>query len=464
VTRVVIAGGGFAGLSAALFLARRGHVVTLIERDGPPPAGDVEDDAERWQRPGAPQSHQSHALLARARRVLTIEAPDVLAALLANGVRELPVVFGAGAVAGEFALLTRRLVAEATMRRIVTNEPGVEVRSGEAVVGVQVVRSGDVPVVNGVELLSGEVIHADLVVDAGGRRSALPMWCSDADLRLPTDQSQDCGFFYLTRYYRLRHGHEMPLTVIPGATVLDYANVLALGADNDTFSLTMTLSVDDPYRKAFRRPDRHEALLRRVPLVAPWIEAGEPTSDISMMARIENRRRRLVDHNGPIAAGIVAIGDAAIHTNPTLGRGISLAFAHAQQLADMAHEAPDDPVGFVERFDAWTNDHLGVWFDAQVAADAGAIDRMQAGVDGERLPLPDAPMARFMAAAFVCGRDDELVGTAMARMVHLLASPAEVMGDPVVTERVQRFLSTNPDLERAPDVPSRAEFEVIASS
>jgi hypothetical protein len=38
------------------------------------------------------------------------------------------------------------------------------------------------------------------------------------------------------------------------------------------------------------------------------------------------------------------------------------------------------------------------------------------------------------------------------------------MGDPVVTERVQRFLSTNPNLERAPDVPSRAEFEVIASS
>ncbi|MEO5973701.1 MAG: FAD-dependent oxidoreductase, partial [Ilumatobacteraceae bacterium] len=44
-TDVIIAGGGFAGLSAALFLARRGHVVTIVERDGPPTGSSPDDDA-----------------------------------------------------------------------------------------------------------------------------------------------------------------------------------------------------------------------------------------------------------------------------------------------------------------------------------------------------------------------------------------------------------------------------------
>lgn len=462
--RVVIAGGGFAGLAAALLLARRGHTVAVVERDGPPPGSTPDDDAHGWHRPGAPQSHQSHVLLARARRVLADEAPDVIDALLARGVREHPAAVGAGRLEGEYALMSRRLVAEATLRRIVDREPGVTMRCGDAVVKVQVSRAGDVPVVNGAHLLSGDLLYADLVVDAGGRRSALPVWLADAGLRPAVDDSQDCGFFYLTRYYRLRPGCAAPPTKIPGSVALDYATVLAFGADNGTFSLSMTLSVDDPYRRAFREPDRHSAFLRAVPLTAPWMKVGEPISDISLMARIANRRRRLVDQHGPVAGGVVALGDAALHTNPTLGRGISLALWHAQHLAEAADEAAVDPVGFVGRFDSWTNDNLGVWYDTQVAADAAGIGRLEAGLRGERLAPVDDPMARFVAAAFVCAQDDNVVGDAVAKVVHLLAPPTEAFGDPAVARRVGAFLSTNPDLERPADTPSRAEFEAFATS
>ena len=234
--------------------------------------------------------------------------------------------------------------------------------------------------------------------------------------------------------------------------------MFALGADNDTFSLTVTLSVDDPYRTALRQPDHFDAFLNAVPHSAPWIRAGEPISDISTMSRIENRRRRLTTDDGPIVGGIVAIGDAALHTNPTLGRGISMGLWHAQHLADVAHSVPDDAVGFVDRFSSWTDDHLGVWFDSQVLADADALARLAAGVRGERLAPTASPRARFAAGAFRCAEHDDVVGTAVARMIHLLAPATEALGDPVVAARIEEFLATGVSLDRPPDVPSRTRL------
>ena len=247
-TRVVVAGAGFAGLAAALFLARRGQIVTLVERDGAPSDGTPSDDVNRWLHPGVSQARQSHALLGRARRVLADETPDVLASLLARGVHEVPAVVGA--------------------------EPGVTLMAGDAVVGLRVSTSGSVPVVTGVRLFSGVSIDADLVIDASGRRSALPEWFAQAGLRAPVEDRQDCGFFYLTRFYSVRPGCQIPTSNIPASIALDYATVFALGADNDTFSLTVTLSVNDPYRKALRDHGCFEAFLHAVPHSAPWIQVG----------------------------------------------------------------------------------------------------------------------------------------------------------------------------------------------
>ena len=461
---MVIAGGGFAGLAGALFLARRGHVVTVVERDGAPPQGTPSDDVDRWSHPGVPQARQSHALLGRARRVLVDEAPDVVAALVARGVHEIPIVVGAGVLDDEKMLLSRRLVAEAELRRVVAREPGITLVTRDAVVGLQVSSVGDVPVVTGVHLQSGTVLVADLVVDASGRRSALADWFVQAGLRAPADERQDCGFFYLTRFYRLVPGSEMPISKIPASVALDYATVFALGADNDTFSLTVTLSVDDPCRKALREPDRFEAFLHSVPHSAPWVRVGVPISDLSTMSRIENRRRRLVPQGGPIVGGIVAIGDAALHTNPTLGRGISMGLMHAQHLAHSAHLAADDPVGFAEAFSTWTDENLGIWYETQVAADANALDRLAAGILGQRAKPLDTPAARLVAAAFACAPHDESVGIAAARMAHLFAAPAAAFGEPSVVTRINDFINSGATLDRPPDVPSRKAFEVIANA
>jgi 2-polyprenyl-6-methoxyphenol hydroxylase-like FAD-dependent oxidoreductase len=189
-----------------------------------------------------------------------------------------------------------------------------------------------------------------------------------------------------------------------------------------------------------------------------------PISDISMMSRIENRRRRITTSDGPMVGGIVAIGDAALHTNPTLGRGISMGLMHAQQLAEVAHLAPDDPVGFVETFSAWTDDHLGVWYDTQVAADATTLDRLAAGILGERFEPADTPASRFAAAAFLCASHDEVVGVAVARMAHLFAPPAEAFGESLVASRINEFVAGGASLRRPPDVPNRKAFESLVTA
>jgi 2-polyprenyl-6-methoxyphenol hydroxylase-like FAD-dependent oxidoreductase len=82
--RFVVAGGGVAGLAAAIAAAQAGHEAVVLERDaiepGAEPMSAFEDD-----RRGIPHFFQPHAFLPRGRRVLADLAPDVLDALLEAG-------------------------------------------------------------------------------------------------------------------------------------------------------------------------------------------------------------------------------------------------------------------------------------------------------------------------------------------------------------------------------------------
>ena len=78
-------GGGICGLATALMLARDGHDVTVLERDGDPVPDSPEAAWERWQRHGVVQFRQAHYLQSRGRQVLDDELPDVTRALEAAG-------------------------------------------------------------------------------------------------------------------------------------------------------------------------------------------------------------------------------------------------------------------------------------------------------------------------------------------------------------------------------------------
>ena len=188
--KIVIAGGGIVGLSAATLLARDGHEVVVVERD-PEPPGDPAAAWDGWEHRGVTQVRMAHHFASRFRALVERELPDVLDGLVAAGAHrynpldELPAeVRGAGRPGdGDFETVTaRRIVTEWVVDDAASRTPGVEIRRNRVVAGLLAGPSdgSGIPTVAGVRLASGEVVDADLVVDAGGLgilllRAALPL-------------------------------------------------------------------------------------------------------------------------------------------------------------------------------------------------------------------------------------------------------------------------------------------------
>jgi len=180
--RVVIAGAGIAGLTAALALARDGQTVTVVERDATAMPSTADEAFSAWARRGAPQVRHSHAFLARLRNLLQERAPDVLEHLLAAGATEirftdhLPETLTDRAPRpGDdelVALACRRTTFEWVLRRRVLASAGVSLRDGVDVVGLDAT-AGTRPRIIGARVRDEHgtnTVAADLFVDATGPR------------------------------------------------------------------------------------------------------------------------------------------------------------------------------------------------------------------------------------------------------------------------------------------------------
>jgi glycine/D-amino acid oxidase-like deaminating enzyme len=77
--RSVVVGSGPTGLSTAVALARRGHQVTVIDRDPGP------DGGQWWDRKGVMQFHHPHHFREQVADALLAEMPEVWRGLLAAG-------------------------------------------------------------------------------------------------------------------------------------------------------------------------------------------------------------------------------------------------------------------------------------------------------------------------------------------------------------------------------------------
>jgi 2-polyprenyl-6-methoxyphenol hydroxylase-like FAD-dependent oxidoreductase len=478
--RVLVIGGGVAGLATALACSQDGHAVRIVEQDATPlPASPVEA-FERWERRGAPQVWHSHAFLARLRNLLAARAPDVLDALHAHGAYDLrfadylpPTVEDRTPAPGDEELTLfacRRVTFEWVLRRAVLARPGVEWRCGVAVEGLAAApdAASGLPRVTGARVRGAageETWDADLVVDASGRRSRITPWLAAIGAAPVEEESEACGIFYCSRFYRLRPGAAPP----PGQGVvgadLGYMKFAIFPGDGGIFSITLAASLDDDPMRALVHEAPFEAAARALPATREWIEPtrAEPVTGVRAMAKLLNRRRRFVREGRPLALGVHVVGDAAICTNPLYGRGCSLAFVHAWALADALREHGADPLATALAFDEATRRELVPWYRAARDQDREAREVAAAQARGERADAqaeaaagrPVDPKA-FVRSVLRDGlipalRTDAAVVRAFMRVFNLLSPPDALMSDPALLGRV--FAAWR-ERDRRPPLPS----------
>jgi 2-polyprenyl-6-methoxyphenol hydroxylase-like FAD-dependent oxidoreductase len=462
--KAVVVGGSVAGLATALALSRAGHEVAIAERDANPLPPDPVEAFYAWRREGAPQVWHSHAFLARLRNLLRERAADVYDALLAAGATEMRFGSALPPELGPYVpepgdeqlvlLGCRRITFEWVLRRAVLALPHVTWRGGATCVGLvgEADAAAGVPRVRGVRLRDAggreECWAADLVVDAGGRRSELPRWLAALGAEPPDDERESCGIFYTSRFYRLREGRKPPVASGLVGIDLGYLKYALFPGDAGIFSVTLAADKDDEPLRAVMREEAFARAAGELPPVRDWIdpERSEPVSEVRTMASLENRRRRFVREGRPLALGVHAVGDAAVCSNPMYGRGCSLAAVHAFLLADTLAAHPDDPVACALAFDAATRRELDPWYESARMQDRDAREVMAAQRAGQPAAAAPEPGGAVDPKAFLRSvvqeglfpamRQDLVVLRAVVKAINLLTPPDAILTDPDVMSRV----------------------------
>ncbi len=451
----VVLGGGIAGLATARLLSRHFPRVVVLERDVRGEVAEPEEAFRSWRRGGVPQLRHSHAFLARLRLVLLAHMPDVLDRLRAAGVREIgladmapPEMGFRGEPADEDVVLLacRRTTFEWALRESVLARPDVELREGVTVSGLVAAQNGGRPRVAGVRLADGTEIPAALVVDALGRRSPVAGWLPALGAAAARDRSEDTGIFYYTRFYRLRRGRAPKGTTGLVASDLGWVKIAVFPGDADTFSVTVGAPVDDAGLKELADPRRFERFVTAFPQIAPWrargvsAPIGGKDTPVLVMGQLRNRLRRFVDADGPLAPGLLVIGDAAYHSNPIYGRGCSQALVQAALLDEAVGRHPQDPIAAARLLDRLSEAQVRPFWDAAVASDRRARGDRRAVPPGNPLAYLTV-MAQEAFGWFVergmlpATRVDPVVFRGLLRVFHMLEPPDRLARDPELVLR-----------------------------
>ncbi|HEY2525138.1 MAG TPA: hypothetical protein VGI29_08765, partial [Candidatus Binataceae bacterium] len=144
----------------------------------------------------------------------------------------------------------------------------------------------------------------------------------------------------------------------------------------------------------------------------------------------------------PVVTGLAAIGDSVCTTNPTLGRGLTLALTGIGDLVDSVDRHGDDRRALAMALDELAAEHILPYYEDQAAIDSARLGILKHRIFGS--PLPPAPHTVADRITFEQLRTaalfDPTVFRASWQVMGMLSRPAEVYADPEIVALTQEVL------------------------
>lgn len=427
--RAVVIGASMAGLLAARVLADHFAEVVLVERDTLPTAA--------TDRRCVPQGRHLHGLLGRGSQALAQLFPGIVDDFWAAGAvpalanEEVRFVTEAGVLpripVADPLVCAGRPVLEQVVRRRVGRLTNVRVREATDVAGLVLDGTGRVTGVRVFPHAGGaeSSLHADLVVDAGGRAGRTPTWLGSAGYPAPREEVIRAGLRYVTARFRLPGtvGEDRLVLVTPRPD--RPSGVGAAAVEDGCWVVTLF-----GYGRHRPSPDPAQ-FLREAGRVLPedLLAAVRTAQRMGGVQRHElpTSVRRRYDRLPVFPGGLLVLGDAMCSFNPIYGQGMTVAALEALVLDDWLSAGSDDPLRFFR----------SAARVVQLAWDVVAV--------GD-LALPEVPgrrsaqvrmLGRYLHRLRATAVHDPVVAEAFLRTVAMLEPPSSLFR-PAVAARVAR--------------------------
>jgi hypothetical protein len=224
-------------------------------------------------------------------------------------------------------------------------------------------------------------------------------------------------------------------------------------ADNGYWSVVLVGSAKDRTLRRLRDVDTWERVTRSYPLIAHWIDA-EPVTGVDVIAKIEDRVRHFDGADGPVATGIVAIGDASACTNPSVGRGASIGLLQATCLRDTLRSADRrDPGGLIRAWNDETGSAVTPYVRDTLDFDRHRLAEIDAEIEGTPYETDDPVWNLGQRLRASAASDPELL-RAGVNVMSLLERGADVLAREDIQDRLRTA-------ESAPDRPGPTRQELV---